>query len=283
MSQKSGTTTSLKQHAELLHAKEWKEISQEDCSQQKITDICKSSIPIKKYPLKSARRRLLNRKLVRHIAKDMRPLNTVNLAGFRDFCLEMDPMYVLPSRKTLTTKLIPKIHQEVMAGVQRELNKTRHCSLTTDGWSSKATDKYNAFTVHYVNWEIGELKSKVLECCSMEERGFSENLAKEITKVTEKYNIKNKIALGVADNAPDIQKALDLAGITKLGCFAHKFNLSAKFAIDNTEEIQDLKSKLSKIVRLTKVSPNAKKSLREYQRRVGYTGKNISISICFTN
>ena len=265
----------MTKHAELFHATEWKDIKEQGSSQQKITDTLKSDIPIKKYPLKSARRRILNRKLVRHIAKDLRPLHTVNLVGFKDFCYEMDPQYVLPTRKTLTTTLIPKIHQEVMAEVQKDLDKTKHCSLTTDGWSSKATDKYQAFTVHYVNWDVGELKSKVLECSHSEGRGTSDNLAKEITRVTEKYKVKNKIALGVADNAPDIQKALDLAGITKLGCYAHRFNIAAKYAIDNTEEIQELKNKLSKIVRLTKVSPNAKNALREYQKKVGYKGKNL--------
>lgn len=185
----------------------------------------------------------------------------------------MDPMYVLPTRKTLGKVLIPKIHEEVMAGIQKELDQTKHCSMTTDGWSSTATDKYQAFTIHYVNWDIGQLKSKILECRHFEKRGTSDNLSEEIDSVSEKYKLSQKIVLGVADNASDIQKALDLSGYTQLGCFAHKFNLGAKYAIDNTESIQDLKTKLSKIVRLTKVSPNAKKCLLEQQKRVGYKGK----------
>ena len=236
--------------------------------------MCKLNTPIKKYAINSSRRKNLNRKLVKHIVKDLRPLNTVRLAGFKEFCLEMDPQYVLPTEKTLRTKLIPQIYKEVMDEVQRELDKTKHCSITTDGWTSMATDKYNAFTIHYVDWEIGKLQSKILDCCNFEKRCTSDNLAKEITRISEKYKIEDKISLAVADNAPDIQKGLELAGITKLGCFAHKFNLAAKYGIDNTEEIQDIKSKLSKIVRLTKVSASAKNALREQQEKTGYHGKS---------
>ena len=271
---KDGSTKSLKTHAEVHHPKQWRDIVEQGSSQTKITDMCRPVTSIKKYAINSIRRKNLNRKLVRHIVKDLRPLNTVRLAGFKEFCLAMDPQYVLPTEKTLRTKLIPNIYKEVMDEVQKKLDKTKHCSITTDGWTSMAADKYNAFTVHYIDWEVGELQSKILECCNFEKRCTSENLANEITRVSKKYKIEEKISLAVADNAPDIQKGLELAEITKLGCFAHRFNLGAKYGIDNTEEIQDIKSKLSKIVRLTKVSANAKRALRDQQEKTGYLGKS---------
>ena len=183
------------------------------------------------------------------------------------------PQYTLPTRKTLRTKLIPQIHQEVMAKVQRELDEVKHCSVTTDGWTSISADKYNAFTVHYVNWKVGELKSKVLECRPFEKSGTADNLEEELKEVTEKYKITKKIVLNVADNAPDIQKALRLFGCSKRGCYAHRFNLGAKYAVDNHAGIQDLKTKLSKLVRLTRISSKAKNALKECLKKVGYTGK----------
>ena len=273
---KDGSTSSLTNHAKLFHPNEWKDVSEQGSSQSKITDVIKPDLKtIKKYPLKSIRRKALNRKLVRYIVKDLRPLSTVTSKAFRDFCLEMDSQYVLPSEKTLRTKLIPQIYKEVMAEIQKDLDKSKHCSVTTDGWTSKTADKYNAFTVHYVDWDIGKLKSKILECAYFDKSGTSNNLEEEVERINRKYKITEKVVLEVADNAPDIQKALDQAEVPKLGCFAHKLNLCAKRPIDTTEAIQELKSKLSKIVRLTKVSSNAKRALRDYQRKVGYTGKHL--------
>ena len=266
-----GNTSTMTRHAQIHHKEEWKEI-EKSTKQPTISSMMNQKSPTKKYPLKSKKRDFLNRKLVRFIV-NLRPLYTVTKKGFKDFIAALDPQYVLPTRKTLRNVLIPKIHAEVMGKVQAELDEAKHCSITTDGWSSLATDKYNAFTVHYVDWKVGELKSKVLECSAFEEGGGSDNLEKEVRRVAEKYNVSKKIVLNVADNAPDIQKALQLFGSSKIGCFAHKYNIAAKYAIDNTPEIQDVKNKLSKLVRMTRVSPKAKKAFQDCLKKVGYKGK----------
>ena len=98
------------------------------------------------------------------------------------------------------------------------------------------------------------------------------NLEAEVRRIAEKYNITEKIVLDVADNAPDIQKALSLFGAPKLGCNAHKLNIAAKYAIENYEEIQELKTKLSKIVTLTHKSSNAKNALKDCLKKVQYQG-----------
>ena len=112
-----------------------------------------------------------------------------------------------------------------------------------------------------------------MECAPFENRCTSDNLENEIRRVAEKHNIANKIVLDVADNASDIQKALDMFGKPKLGCFAHKLNISSKYSIENSEEIQDLKAKLSKIVTRTHKSSNAKNDLQDNLKKVGYKGE----------
>ena len=123
-----------------------------------------------------------------------------------------------------------------------------------------------------MDWSVGELKSKVLECCAFEKNCTSVNLEAEVRRIAEKYNITEKIVLDVADNAPDIQKVLSLFGAPKLGCNAHKLNIAAKYAIENYEEIQELKTKLSKIVTLTHKSSNAKNALKDCLKKVQYQG-----------
>ena len=123
MSRKSGSTTSLTRHAELFHPLDWKAVKERAFTQLTIPSTTKKGLPTKKCPLGSKERKFRNRQLVRYIAKDMKPLNSVNMAGFRAFCATLDPHYVLPSCKTLRTKLIPKIHSEVMAEIQKDLNE----------------------------------------------------------------------------------------------------------------------------------------------------------------
>ena len=135
MSAKNGNTSALARHADFAHKDEWKEINEKSTSQTKITSHWKptSESVIKKYPLKSKERKRFNRLLVRFIAKDLRPLYIVTKPGFRDLLFGFDPRYVIPSRKTLRKKLIPEIHAETMGKVQKELDGTKHCCMTTDG------------------------------------------------------------------------------------------------------------------------------------------------------
>ena len=55
---------------------------------------------------------------------------------------------------------------------------------------------------------------------------------------------------------------------TKKRCTAHKINLVAKDAIEKIEAVDDLKRKLTKNVRATKISPKAKTALQDCQAKI---------------
>jgi len=215
----------------------------------------------------------------------MRPLSIVRGKAFREWVAELDPRYTLPTVPTIRDTLIPKVYNETMSELQTDLNNAKHVSMTTDGWTSKSADKYNAFTVHFINWSENKpiLKSKILECAPFEaESGTSIEIEKEVRRIAEKYQLKEKLVLAVADNAPDVQHALELFGAQRLGCSAHKINLAAKYGIDNTPEISEVNTKLAKIVRLTKVSSGAKKCFSKALSKVGMRRKSSLYSFCKT-
>ena len=81
----------------------------------------------------------------------------------------------------------------------------------------------------------------------------------------------------MADNAFDIQGALKLYGIPKIGCAAHKLNSCVKTVI-GLSVVKELKTKVSAIVRTTKVSAKAKKILNECQSIVGMQEKRALVS-----
>lgn len=285
----TGSTSAMKRHAEKLHAQKWKEINAE--ADAKTTKQPKVSAffgakpkPIEKYALKSAKRKALNRKLVAFICKDQRPPSMVRDEGFRDFCNEMDPRYILPTIGTIQKKLLPNLYDETMIKVQSQLDSVKNITLTTDGWTSVATDKYNSFTAHFIDWSSEEpaLISKILECAPYEKSSTIIELEKELRRVTEKYNITSKIKLTIADNAGDIQGALNLFGAPSVGCVAHTLNLVAKHAMKNFILIENLTKKLANLVRTTKVSPGAKRALAECCKIVGIQGKTILISFVKT-
>ena len=280
---KNGSTSSMKSHAKSQHAKEWTRILEQPAGNQpKLHMFVKTTAKAEKYGPNSTKRQKLNRILVKFIAKDQRPISVVRNEGFRELIRELDPKYVLPSTQTIRKKLLPRMYNDAMKKLSDELNSAKYASLTTDGWTSSAAEKYNVFTIHWVDWSRPELKTKVLECAPFEERSTSANLEQELRRIINKFDLEKKLVLDVADNASDIQGALEKVGIPRLGCSAHKFNLAAKTVFEKCTKVKDLKTKCAKIVRTTKYSSNAKRALQAYLKRVGIQGKKTLVSFVDT-
>ena len=71
--------------------------------------------------------------------------------------------------------------------IKEEIKKLPGIGLTTDSWTSCATENYITYTAHYItkDWE---LKTKVLSTTCSEERHTSENLAADMKKTGEWMN-----------------------------------------------------------------------------------------------
>jgi len=276
----------MTRHAKKKHPKEWKLIEEKAAnSGQTLTKLFKKPIDkVAKYKSNSMKRIKLNEKLVKMISLDMRPISIVQGQGFREFVAELDPSYTLPSTKTLREKLIPRQHNKTMKTVLNELDNVNEVSLTMDGWSSPNAEKYNAYTIHYIDWSVSEpkLTTKILECSHFDKRSTAIELEKDLRRVTEKHGIIDKLVLTVADNATDVQLAMDIFGKSNIGCVAHTLNLCAKWGVKHCPEVETLQAKLAKIVRTTKVGHRAKKSFTKCRRKVGLIGKTALVSYCQT-
>ena len=95
------------------------------------------------------------------ITMDMQPACVVEDEGFKRLVTFLDSRCDIPSRIT-TMRMLPERYSKVTAGVEALLNDTEHISLTTDIWTSRATQGYITLTAHFLtpSWE---LKSIVLE------------------------------------------------------------------------------------------------------------------------
>ena len=207
-----------------------------------------NSFAPQKYPIDSSKRQSLNRKVMIHIIQDIRPIATVEQPGFRGLIHALDPKYVLPKRSTVV-QMMTKTFDSVVAKMQSELEQVYYCALTTDMWSSMNYDSFNGITVHYWHAESLTLKSRVLDCSKFEARHTSEELAKDITKYLQKFNIELKLAGILSDHAKNIVKALkDLLQLPWMGCLAHGFNLIYEDAYADSPLLQTLRDQVNNIL-----------------------------------
>lgn len=68
------------------------------------------------------------------IVKDYQPLSIVEDKRFARLCKKLNLKYSLPSRNTLTTKLIPQHYSEIRSKLLDDLQNIDNISATTDYW-----------------------------------------------------------------------------------------------------------------------------------------------------
>ena len=63
----------------------------------------------------------------------------------------MEPRYKIPSRTHIASTIMPRLYSIVRQRIEGSLSKARMVALTTDGWTSRATESYITITAHYVD------------------------------------------------------------------------------------------------------------------------------------
>ena len=119
----------------------------------------------------------ITNRIAEFVARDLRPIATVNGAGFQQLMKFLEPGYKVPSRTHVTTTCIYTLIAEEM---RTTLSTSHiHVALNTDLWTSKATEAYLTATFHFINdeWDI---VNRVLLTCEMPERHTGEHIAERL-------------------------------------------------------------------------------------------------------
>ena len=143
------------------------------------------------------------------IVLDMQLASIVNDKGFQDFLKVMDSKHIPPSRRTIMRSLLPDMYEHSKQGLMEALEQVEYCSLTTDIWTSKATESYLTVTCHYITGKW-ELRASVLETVHVAVAHTAENLAAELTRITDEWKISHKVACVVTDGCSNIVAAEQL-------------------------------------------------------------------------
>ncbi|XP_065133764.1 E3 SUMO-protein ligase ZBED1-like [Paramisgurnus dabryanus] len=222
------STTSMRGHMQLHHPDEYKDLEREEppAKQPKLTNFFPPSAP-----LNAARKEAINSKLAKFICRDMRPISIVEGEGFIDFVRELEPRYIIPSRTTVT-KNIAKIYDTTRENM-RQILSGKNVALTTDGWSSLATEAYITVTAHVIS-ETWEFHDFVLQTKQLRGSHTAENVAECITGILRDFAIQpDSVVAFTTDNALNYVNAVEQhLGAVNIPCLAHTINLAVRKGLD---------------------------------------------------
>ncbi|XP_077384385.1 E3 SUMO-protein ligase ZBED1-like [Festucalex cinctus] len=172
----------------------------------------------------------------------------------------------MPSRSHLSTKVLPCMYEDAKEKVLLGLSNAELVAITTDGWTSRATQSYITITAHYVNknWEI---ESPVLQTRPIYESHTSDNLAEVLKEAVQEWKLdRQDTTIPVTtDNAKNIVNASNSAGLSPhIGCFAHTVNLASQKGL-GVNQISRLLGKVRRVVTFFHKSTTAAAALKAKQ------------------
>ncbi|KAK7919245.1 hypothetical protein WMY93_010529 [Mugilogobius chulae] len=220
-----------------------------------------------KLPPGSARAMSITNGIAVYMCKGLRPYSEVENEGFRFLMKTLEPRFDIPSRKHFAEKIIPALYDQTKATVKSALEMAERVGLTCDGWTSRATESYMTFTVHFIN-EDWEMKSYVLQTRAMHETHTGANIADVLKAAVDEWSLDPKKPVFVTDNASNMCVAVDLAGYKHVRCFAHVLNLASQRAL-KVAAVAKVLAKVRRISTFFHRSTSGAEALKRNQNHLG--------------
>ncbi|XP_029991479.1 zinc finger BED domain-containing protein 1-like [Sphaeramia orbicularis] len=209
-----------------------------------------------------ARQNSLDESPVKMVVKDLLPICAVEDEGFRAFVHDLDPNYVLPTRKAVAA-MITELYDRTKEKIKEDLNKADAVCLTTDMWSSINMDGYLGVTGHFVTPD-SKLATVLLGVSGFEQSHTAQHIAEAQRLLMANWGITGKVHCMVTDNAANMKLSVQLLNLRHVSCFAHTLNLVVKKALDQTPPINEIREKSRKVVGLFRSSCKAKDRLSTF-------------------
>ncbi|XP_068756392.1 E3 SUMO-protein ligase ZBED1-like [Montipora capricornis] len=212
----SGNTTNLTDHLRRKHSKFLKEQSESTSSDAKAATVMQtthssqqvlSTMFSAKLPHSSSRAKAISGAILQFIVKDLRPFSVVENSGFQNLLHVLEPRYTIPSRQHFSDKALPELYEAEAVAV----------ALTTDGWTSRATESYVTITCNYINKEW-KLRSDVLQTRCLPESHTGVNIANVLREAVHEWNLPPNPPV-VSENASNMTVAAEELGTPlHVGC-----------------------------------------------------------------
>ncbi|KOB78200.1 Uncharacterized protein OBRU01_02883 [Operophtera brumata] len=133
-------------------------------------------------------------------------------------------------------------------------------------------------TAHYIVEEPATITigSDLLGCVSMPQRHTAENMSTKMKTVLDEYDLGQRVAVIVTDNAHNMTAALRVGGWRFWGCFAHSLNLIVQAGV---KEIEETGRNVRAIVTFFRRSAHASAQLKATQERMGLSMLKLKIDV----
>ncbi|CAH0407647.1 unnamed protein product [Chilo suppressalis] len=223
---------------------------------------------IVKRPIPINRVQQLDEQLIIMIAKGYHAFRLVEEPEFKKFTEMLNPSYSLPTRKTLSDSILPKLYNKLLEASKIKIAGATAICITTDGWTSTVNDGFIAITAHYIEQENSTIHSVMIGCINFEERHTSANLKDFLHQKFVEWGIQHKIGAVVSDNAANIVGAVQLGGWRSIRCFAHCLNLVVQQSLIS---ISATVTKVKHVVEYFHRSIPGAKKLCEIQQQMNLT------------
>ena len=181
-----------------------------------------------------SRAKEISERILLMIALDLRPVRVVEGHGFKDLMHYLEPRYTIPSRKHFT-KLLRHKHSLGKEKLCSKFEEADSIALTTDIWTSAATEAYITVTAHYLDLEW-KLHAFVLQTAAFPERHTGVEIATKLKQICDDFGIGEKVSAIVHDRAANMMLTLDILEAERswenLSCSAHNLQLCLKAGFD---------------------------------------------------
>ncbi|XP_045780821.1 E3 SUMO-protein ligase ZBED1-like [Maniola jurtina] len=204
------------------------------------------------------------------IIMDNRPFSAVEGKGFLQLMKEVCPLYKVPSRETIKSRIDDKY--DAMSNLFKTYikNAENYC-ITYDIWTETMQNKsFVGLTIHFL--DKSKLLSGTLGVFELTESHTSLYITEKLKEIFAEWNISiEKVSAIITDSDSTLMKVnRDMFGEKKIiPCFAHKINLVVTKSIEDAKNCNILISKVRDIVKFIKRSVNASDELRKRQIEMG--------------
>jgi hypothetical protein len=163
-----------------------------------------------RYAKNSDRYNSLTNSVVSYIIAEKKAFDTVEKESFIRMLANFDKNYELPTRQSLSEKIIPRKFEDAKLILKEVLKNINSLAITCDGWTSLANNSYLGVTAHFINSEF-KLDSLTLACKHMPISHTGENLANMLLQIFSDYSIEHKVTNIVCDGASNMIKLFEFA------------------------------------------------------------------------
>jgi hypothetical protein len=208
-----------------------------------------------------------NKAVGEFIAVGSQAFSVVEDDSFRRLIAKAEPRYQLPHRNFFSSKLIPEMYEKVQARIKVIIGaEATDLSLTSDEWSDPMSGlSLLSMTGHWLTPEF-KRRQAVLYTSELHGSHTGEYMGSKLEEMLTGMDIPHsKVHVLLRDNGANMVKALKVAGLESVGCFAHTLQLVISKPIMSQRAVIDVLAICRALCTRFRHSIQAQERLKELQ------------------